>query len=106
MKESSGPVRGEFLVTQVDSWSDPQAVNLTPIRVAFNDALCGDIEANFWEQRAGSKYVTLMHVDDVMRYSKPYPFPKRDRRGWVVLGPDTTTGRTDTLPAQPAHSNL
>lgn len=91
MKASGGPVRGEFVVGRVEFWQDSVAVNLQPLASAYSLAIRADADPCFWESREGSRYVTLMHVRDVKRYAKPYSYPKRDRRGWIVIGADTTT---------------
>lgn len=91
MKASGGPVRGEFLVDRVDFWEALSGVDLQPIAKDYGRAIRADVDPQFWQSRQGCRYVTLMHIRDVKRYDLPRPFPKRDRRGWVILGSDDTS---------------
>lgn len=82
LKESGGPVIGVceigaawFYRLEPESWST--------IRREFTQAMCaGDPE--FWRNREGAAYASLMCVARARRFL-PVPWPKRDRRGWVVL---------------------
>ncbi|HET8575447.1 MAG TPA: ASCH domain-containing protein [Candidatus Paceibacterota bacterium] len=85
MKESGGLVLGEFIVRDVISLSDLANNDLKMMEKQYGKQLCSSSDPLFWESRQGCRYATLMHVSKVIRYEKPYPFPKKDRRGWVVL---------------------
>ena len=99
MKESGGPVKGQFTVVEVETFD-----TITPVKVL-------DIYANYGQQIFGirhfseewdelyksgalveelkdwnnSKYATLIHITDVIPFPKPISFPKRDQRSWVLL---------------------
>jgi hypothetical protein len=82
LKRAGGPIVGICQVTnrwfyQLDpsSWQS--------IKEKFTKALCAE-SPNFWEEREGASYATLMRIYHVRRV-KPIKFEKRDRRGWVVL---------------------
>lgn len=84
MKRSGGLVEGEFTVAQVESFCDITEEFLRTLADRYRKALCADADAHFWEVRSGSKYVTLLSIASPIRYPRPFPYPKRDRRGWVV----------------------
>ena len=88
IKESGGPVIGIFKVGGVwyyeiddSSWGE--------IRERFAEAICPQ-GSSFWSDRSSAQYATLMKVQKPDRL-KPVTWPKRDRRGWVVI-PNTSQG--------------
>ena len=84
MKESSGPVVGSFVVSFVSSFCIAEGNgDLDHIRGLFGDAIRAE-DDEFWVDRNGAKYATLMGIKDHHRI-EPTPIPKRDRRGWVVV---------------------
>lgn len=56
---------------------------LVEIRERFGRAICAQGE-EFWTSRERTAFASLIQIDCVTRLA-PVPFPKRDRRGWVVL---------------------
>lgn len=85
MKESSGLVRGSFIVAKVESFQSLTAEKLKELEVHYSASLCASADPQFWQRRSESRYATLMHVAQPSRFEQPFPFPKKDRRGWVVL---------------------
>ena len=83
MKQSSGPVVGSFVVSSVSSYRIAEG-DLDDMRGLFGDAIRAE-DDEFWVDRNGAKYATLMGIKDHHRIN-PTPIPKRDRRGWVVIG--------------------
>lgn len=84
LKRSGGPVVGVceigaawFYKLDKDSWKT--------IRREFAQALCAQ-DPDFWRDRASAEYATLMYVSRATRVT-PIDWPKRDRRGWVVVQP-------------------
>ena len=82
LKASGGPVVGVcevgaawFYELEQESWST--------IRREFARALCAE-DPEFWQSREHAEYATLMYISRVKRL-EPIKWPKRDRRGWVVL---------------------
>ena len=57
------------------------------IRDKFSEALCATDPA-FWTRRKDASFATLLTVKRLLRID-PIPCYKRDRRGWVVLGPSS-----------------
>lgn len=82
VKRPGGAITGAFQAGPVSSYQ------LTPAVVAsLRDTFAAQIHAlddEFWDQRAGCAYATLVQVRNV----RPLPalaFAKKDRRGWVQL---------------------
>lgn len=82
LKESGGPVVGIcevgaawFYRLNAESWKT--------IRRDFTTAICAE-DPEFWRSREQAEFATLMYVSRVKRLP-PIVWPKRDRRGWVVL---------------------
>jgi cytidylate kinase len=82
LKASGGPVVGIaevgaawFYRLDAESWRT--------IRRDFAAAICAEDPA-FWKSREKAEFATLMYVTRTKRL-QPILWPKRDRRGWVVL---------------------
>ena len=82
LKRSGGPVVGIceigaawFYRLDPDSWRT--------IRLEFTHALCAE-QPDFWSSRESAEFATLMYVSRAKRLP-PVNWPKRDRRGWVVV---------------------
>lgn len=88
MKESGGPVLGEFTVGKVISYANVTPKDFADIQ-SYATALCAHADPHFWDNRRAARYVTLMTVNNVKRYPTPRAFTKHDRRGWVILEQDT-----------------
>lgn len=86
MKESGGLVLGEFTVSKVESF-DLRDVSINELKI-HSDALGVGGDPAFWEARKDKVYATLIYVENVKQYEEPYPYPKKDRRGWVVISED------------------
>lgn len=85
MKESGGMVKGSFIVAKVESFENLSQEKLKELETRYSDSLCSNADPQYWQRRRASKYATLMHVAQPTRFERPFPFPKKDRRGWVVL---------------------
>jgi hypothetical protein len=82
IKRSGGPVVG---VAQAGGASFHQLSPsvLSDMRERFAYQLYA-LDDEFWESRAGKQYATLIELGDPTEI-KPFPFPKRDRQGWVII---------------------
>mgnify|MGYP001587429315 CR=1 FL=1 len=85
MKESGGLVRGSFVVTKVESFENLSQEKLKELEMRYSEPLCANADQEYWQRRHAAKYATLLHVARPTRFEQPFPFPKKDRRGWVVL---------------------
>ena len=82
LKRAAGPVLGVCEVATTWYYEiDP--TSWRTIRRDFAKALCAT-DAEFWDQRKGAAYATLLRIQNV-RPVPPTAWPKRDRRGWVVV---------------------
>jgi cytidylate kinase len=82
LKKSGGPIVGSCRVAQTWFYAiDP--ASWKHIRTEFSQAICAE-DPEFWSKRAEAKYATLLRIEDVRTFA-PRTFPKKDRRGWVVL---------------------
>lgn len=103
MKQSGGPLIGEFSVRKVDSFSDLTGAKLDGIRATYSRPLCVSADPDYWTHRSHARYATLIHVTDVKRYASPIVFPKHDRRAWVV-GDQPTVCQQDRIRESSARS--
>ena len=85
MKESGGLVKGSFVVAKIESFEGLDTEKLKELEERYSDPLCSNADPEYWHRRRASRYATLMHVAEPTRFERPFPFPKKDRRGWVVL---------------------
>lgn len=97
MKDSGGLVRGEFTVAKVESFSNLSHATLKDLEHRCSTALCTEADPLYWKRRSLCKYATLMYVANPLHYIKPFPYPKKDRRGWVVLGEEGKEKNTQLL---------
>lgn len=85
MKEVGGLVKGSFVVAKVESFENLTPERLKELEARYSESLYANVDPEYWHRRRVSKYATLMHVASPTRFEQPFPFPKKDRRGWVVL---------------------
>lgn len=85
MKESGGLVLGEFTVSKVDTFSNLTKETFDRIKSTYGKEICSDADPTFWEKREHKKYAILINVLNPVRYKKPYNFPKKDMRAWIVF---------------------
>lgn len=91
MKESGGKVLGEFCVAEVDFYNNLIPETAIQLMQSFKARLCLDDE--FIQRKQNSRFATLMHIANSVRYTEPYDYPKRDMRGWIILKDDITQAR-------------
>jgi hypothetical protein len=108
LKASGGPIVGVCRVIHVWFYElDPRT--WSEIRNQFAGAMCAE-GSDFWAKREAAEFATLLQVANV-RAIEPVPFPKRDRRGWVVLSsPSKAVAVTNKVagskPSSPKQSEL
>ena len=82
LKRPSGPIVG--ICSVVDAWFyklDP--IVWKEIRSKYFDEIFVN-DSIFWASREDASYATLVRVGHPKRIN-PIPFPKTDRRAWVIL---------------------
>ena len=108
MKESGGLIKGMFTVSEVETFDTITSVEVLDIYAHCGQQIFGMRHfSEEWDEfyKSGSlakalkdwdqsNYATLIHVANPIAFGKPFPFPKRDQRSWVVLDGylDPTTG--------------
>ena len=87
MKESGGPVKGQFTVAEVETFD-----NLTDDIVdQIYDKHCEKILVNTYDYDTPplkwyfSRYATLIHVTDVIVYGNPFHYKQKGRSAWLLL---------------------
>lgn len=85
MKESGGLIKGLFVVSAVESVGDLTPEKLTDLKARYDTPLRANADPEYWQRRKTSKYATLLQISHPVAFKHPFSFPKRDRRGWVVL---------------------
>lgn len=84
LKSSGGPVTGLFLVGEVNFFTNLTATKFKMIEKDYGKKICSHYDPNFWINRAGTKYVTLIEVGKIKALS-PFKIEKKDRTAWVIL---------------------
>jgi len=94
LKRASGPIVG--LCQVEDAWFYKLDVNSwhTIKNDFFKEIFVQDQQ--FWDDRQFASYATLIRVHHT-RSIPPIKYPKRDRRGWVVLTPRKSQLKIDSL---------
>jgi hypothetical protein len=92
LKRSGGPIVGVAQAVAATFHQLSPAV-LSDIRDRFACRLFA-LDEEFWESRAEKQYATLIELKDPAEVT-PFPFPKRDRQGWVII--DRRPGREPQL---------
>lgn len=77
----AGSIIGAFTVAWVKFY-DLAEHPLEDIATEYGDRICAD--ADFWLQKSGKRYASLMGISDV-RHLPPMAISKADRRAWLTL---------------------
>ena len=100
MKESGGPVKGQFTVAKVETFE-----NLTDEQICdlfykeyrdqiFSTSLSASMHRPP-EKWLSAKHATLIHVENVIAYGSPFPYQQKGRSAWLLLDAPLT----QTVPA-------
>lgn len=109
MKESGGLVKGQFTVAKVKTFDTITSVDVLDIYANYGQQIFGIRHfSEEWDEcyKSGllaeelkdwnnSKYATLIHITDLIPFPKPFRFPKRDQRSWVLLDAPLKQSLTD-----------
>ena len=86
MKESSGPVKGQFSVAKVETYADLTSETRHEIHTRYHREIFVDSQfQGFWEKWLVAKYATLIHIENVIAYRKPFRYPRKGRTAWMLL---------------------
>ena len=85
IKPSGKDIIGQFRVKKVISYDGLEEEDIKEIRLKYDRNIVAENE--YWTKKIGSKYGTLIFIGDSNRFiTSPIKIPKKDQRGWVVLG--------------------
>lgn len=85
IKPTGKEIIGQFRVKKVIFYDGLTNEDLLEIKESLNDAIVQDND--YWKAKLGSKYGTLIFIGESSRFiTAPVKIPKKDLRGWVVLG--------------------
>ena len=85
IKPSGKEIIGEFRVKKVIFFDGLNADDLSDLRKKYGSKLA--VEEEYWDRIAKAHFGTLIFIGDSSRFiTSPVKFPKKDLRGWVVLG--------------------
>ena len=85
LKKTSGPIVGLCRVSDCWFYKLNKDTLYQIKNEFFKEILVKDEQ--FWEEKKHSSYASLIRVRDAFSLNYPLEFPKRDRRGWVILMP-------------------
>lgn len=84
IKPSGKDIIGQFRVKKVIFYDGLTDNDLEEIKKTFGEGILQGID--YWEEKKGSKYGTLIFIGDSSRFiTSPIRPSKKDLRGWVVL---------------------
>ena len=106
MKEPGKLVKGQFTVAEVETLDTITSVEVLEIYAKYGQEIFGMRHfSEEWDEyyKSGSlakdlkhwdksNYATLIHITNPIAFAKPFPFPKRDQRSWVLLDKPLATG--------------
>ena len=81
LKESSGPIRGRGVVTQVQYFEGLTPAKVRELHQEYNEHILGS--DGFWSERRSSRYATLIWLGGVRRV-RPWRLARRGLSAWVV----------------------
>lgn len=85
IKPSGKDVIGQFRVKKVIFYDGLDEKDIEEIRLKYNRNMVA--EPDYWNRKLGSRYGTLIFISESSRFiTAPIKIPKKDLRGWVVLG--------------------
>ena len=85
IKASGGDIIGQFRVKKVIYFNGLESEDLRDIKEKFGERL--NVDKDYWKGKENSKFATLIFIGDCARFiTSPIKIPKKDLRGWVVLG--------------------
>lgn len=85
IKSSGKDIIGQFRVKKVIFFDGLEVLDIRKIREQYNKEL--SIDETYWQSKEKSKFGTLIFIGNSSRFiTSPIKIPKKDLRGWVVLG--------------------
>jgi hypothetical protein len=89
IKETSGPVRAAARVAKAQCLADLTPSGVEQLRRDFNALIRGD--AAFWRAKRGSRFATLIWLENVRPVERGPAIPRSRGAAWFVLPPARAT---------------
>jgi len=83
LKESGGPLVGKVEVDNVLFYEGLTPEMLGKLRKEYSQDL--GVDERFWSRYSKHRYLSLIFLKNPERFVGKVRFPKKDRRGWVIL---------------------
>lgn len=85
IKPTGAEIIGQFRVKKVIFYDGLETGDIRDIKEKYNDQIQGPSE--YWMKNQSSRYGSLIFIGNSSRFiTAPIKIPKKDHRGWVVLG--------------------
>ncbi len=85
IKPSGKDIIGQFRVKKVIFFDGLEIADIGEIREKYGKELA--IDESYWKGKEEARYATLIFIAASSRFlTSPVNIPKKDLRGWVVLG--------------------
>ena len=84
LKESGGLVTGIFVAGKVKFFHKLNETSLKQIAEEYGELICSDHDKDFWKNRDGKNYASLIEVKKIKKLP-PFRSEKKDRSGWSIL---------------------
>lgn len=85
IKTSGGDIIGQFRVQKVIFFDGLEPADIKEIKKSYGERL--NLDSGYWKGKENCKVGTLIFIGDCIRFlTSPIKIPKKDLRGWVVLG--------------------
>lgn len=85
IKPSGKDPIGQFKVRRVIFYDGLEEKDIKEIQLKYARFIV--LDKQYWERKLGSRYGTLIFIAESSRFiTAPIKVPKKDLRGWVVLG--------------------
>ena len=85
IKPTGKEIIGEFRVQKVIFFDGLEKKDIEEIKLKYGGNIV--VEPEYWKKNLDSKYGTLIFISSSTRFlTSPIRIPKKDLRGWVVLG--------------------
>jgi hypothetical protein len=106
LKRSGGPIVATAQASEVHQHADLAPAQIIALIEQFQGGL--QLDDDFIARAQGCRYAVLIWLANVQALATPIHYPRRDRRGWVVLEKLSEKGEFEGAASQesPFHDRL
>lgn len=83
LKQSGGLVFGKVIVDNVLFYENLGGEDIGKLRKEYGKDLC--VGESFWEDKAKSRYASIIFLKNPQRFLTAFKFKKKDRRPWILM---------------------